>query len=104
MSKYQTRWTSRGINGDFGPVGNLTALGDRADADFGLAVSANDTAAIVMPSYDGVRAAFRPSGSGFSPLTKIPGSGISRDADVSFTTGDKRSPSGTSTRPTSPRG
>ena len=89
LSKYRLQWATRGTSGDFGPVGDLYGPTDRADADFGLAVSADDTAAIAIPSADGVRTAMRPSGSGFSALQKIPGSGSSRDADIAFTTGDK---------------
>ena len=104
LSKYQTQWASRGISGDFGPAGNLTALGDRPDADFGLAVSADDTAAIGMPSYDGVRAAFA------RPASALPHSPRSRDLATASTPtcpsqpAAKRSLSGTSTRPISPRG
>ena len=89
LSKWRLQWATRGTSGDFGPVGDLYGPTDRADADFGLAVSAEDTAAIAIPSADGVRTAMRPSGSGFSALQKIPGSGSSRDADIAFTTGDK---------------
>ena len=89
LSKWRLQWATRGTSGDFGPVGDLYGPTDRADADFGLAVSAEDTAAIAIPSADGVRTGTRPSGSGFSALQKIPGSGSSRDADIAFTTGDK---------------
>jgi hypothetical protein len=87
-SKYTIQSATRGTSGDFGPVGNVFGPSDDYGTDFGLAVSAEDTAAIAIPGSDALRIAVRPSGSGFGPLKVLPG-GYASDARVAFTTGDR---------------
>lgn len=62
---------ARGVTGNFGPPGEIPGATSYVDSDYALAVSADDTAVVVVVADGGVHAAFRPSGSAFDPMKPV---------------------------------